>query len=92
MFSVPVIDRRIAVPRGFRAWLHGLLAKDPRARYQDAGEAAEELALLPDVPSSLPVMEEAPWPAGEPDTLDEPISLTTVRSRGSAPLRGAASG
>lgn len=50
--AVPRPPERLAAPRGLRAWIERLLAKDPAARFASAFDAA---AALPDDPGGLPV-------------------------------------
>ena len=47
-----LVATRPPVPDGFEAWLHRLLAKDPRRRYRRAADAAWALARLP-APSGI---------------------------------------
>jgi eukaryotic-like serine/threonine-protein kinase len=46
----PPLKTRVAVPEGFEPWLHRMLAKDPRDRFQRASEAAAALHRLGDAP------------------------------------------
>lgn len=49
----PEFQPRIAVPPGFEAWLHGLLAADPASRFRRAADAAWAFSRLGDADPSL---------------------------------------
>ncbi|MCA9490061.1 MAG: serine/threonine-protein kinase PknK, partial [Myxococcales bacterium] len=43
----PALRPRFPVSEGFEAWVHGMIAKEPRARFQRAADAAWALVRLP---------------------------------------------
>ncbi|MCB9686413.1 MAG: serine/threonine protein kinase [Alphaproteobacteria bacterium] len=53
----PRLRPRFPVPEGFQAWVHGMMAQDPRARFQRAADAAWALVRLPP-PALVPAEEE----------------------------------
>jgi serine/threonine protein kinase len=56
----PELKARFPVPDGFERWVHGMFAKEPRARFQRAADAAWALVKLP-----------GPAPIELPDEEDE---------------------
>lgn len=58
LFSpIPKLTPRFPVPQGFATWLEGMMAKDPRERFQRAADAAWSLMQLP-APASENIDEE----------------------------------
>jgi serine/threonine protein kinase/tetratricopeptide (TPR) repeat protein len=49
----PRLEPRVPVPDGLQDWLHVMLAKDPKDRFQRASEAAAALHRLGDAPTLL---------------------------------------
>ena len=48
----PKLQPRFAVPEGLATWIEGMMAKDPRMRFQRAADAAWSLVQLPAVAQS----------------------------------------
>ena len=46
--DIPRLRSRVPTPPELEAWIHGLMAKDPRRRYQRAADAAYALLRLPE--------------------------------------------
>jgi hypothetical protein len=65
----PEVKARFPIPAGFEGWVHGMLARDPRARFQRAADAGWALVKLPPPPTPLDDDEE--------DVEDE-VSVTAL--------------
>jgi len=73
LFSpIPKLNPRFAVPPAFEGWLAGMMAKDPRERFQRAADAAWALMQLP-APATGDVDDE--------DELDTVSVLESERER-----------
>ncbi|MBX2799277.1 MAG: protein kinase [Myxococcales bacterium] len=73
--DLPTMASRFAVPPGLAPWVEGLMAKDPRHRYQRAADAAWSLLQLP------------PPVPGEVDEEDDDETAATVLSSARFPTR-----
>ena len=52
--ELPPFSPLFSIPTGFEEWLRKLLSKAPHARYRRAADAARELVMLGDPPSTKP--------------------------------------
>jgi serine/threonine protein kinase/predicted negative regulator of RcsB-dependent stress response len=92
----PPLDARCPVPEGLEGWLRVLLAKDPRARYRCAADAARALQALGPVGHGVPKPLQAaplPWASEtfflsdlDPEPEPVPPPLVVEAPQGAAPI------
>lgn len=76
--ELPPFRAQIPVPIGFEAWLHRMLNREPRLRFQRAADAAFNLALLPEPTGVFSPTESTHSIISNPTlTLDDTLLLAT---------------